>query len=82
MTPHLLTLIHELLDAHQDTTRLASGQELDGRWRAHLNYLGDLQRVGRELLVQAAQQPAPGGGHVDTVDLLIDDYVSWREAAM
>jgi hypothetical protein len=51
-------LVYELLDAHEDTTRLASGQELDGRWRAHLNYLGDLQRVGRELLAHSVQQPA------------------------
>jgi hypothetical protein len=80
MTPHLLTLVYELLDAHDETTRLASTQELDGRWRAHLDYLGDLQRVAREVLARSLQQPGPRGGPVDTVDLMIDDYVSWREA--
>jgi hypothetical protein len=80
MTPHLLTLLYELLDAHDDTTRLASARELDGRWRAHLDYLGDLQRVAREVLAQSVQQPAPQAGQVNAVDVMIDDYVSWREA--
>jgi hypothetical protein len=80
MTPHLLTLLYELLDAHDDTTRLASDQELDGRWRAHLDYLGDLQRLAREVLAQSVQQRAPEAGQVNAVDVMIDDYVSWREA--
>jgi hypothetical protein len=80
MTPHLLTLLYELLDAHDDTTRLASARELDRRWRAHLDYLGDLQRVAREVLAQSVQQPAAQARQVDTVDVMIDDYVSWREA--
>lgn len=80
MTPHLLTLLYELLDAHDDTTRVAGAQALDGRWRAHLDYLDDLQRVAREVLAESVQQPPPEAGQLDTVDVMIDDYVSWREA--
>ncbi len=80
MTPHLLTLLYELLDAHGDTIRLATARELDGRWRTHLDYLNDLQRVAGELLAQSVQQPPPQAGQADTVDVMIDDYVSWREA--
>jgi hypothetical protein len=49
-------LVYELLDAHDDTARIATGRDLDGRWQAHLSYLRDLQRVARELLAHAAQQ--------------------------
>ncbi len=49
----LTELLYELLDAHADTTRLASDLELDERWAAHLDYLRDLQRVGREALAGA-----------------------------
>ena len=52
----LTRLVYELLDAHDDTVRIATGQDLDGRWQAHLSYLCDLQRVARELLAHAAQQ--------------------------
>jgi hypothetical protein len=82
MTPQLLTLVYELLDAHNDTTRLASAQKLGGRWEAHLDYLGDLQRVAREVLAQSLQQPAWRGDPKDIVDQMIDDYVSWREACV
>jgi hypothetical protein len=51
-------LVYELLDAHDDTARIATGQDLDVRWQAHLSYLRDLQRVARELLANAGQ----GGG--------------------
>ena len=54
----LSELVYELLDAHADTQRMAeqleSGDawapELDDAWRAHLDYLRGLQRVGRETL--------------------------------
>ena len=52
----LAELVYELLDAHDDTTRLAAGDASNGdvRWRAHLAYLRDLQRVGREILAAHA----------------------------
>ncbi len=46
----LVDLIYELMDAHDDTARLAQGLSSDVRWQAHLDYLQQLQRVGRELL--------------------------------
>src|SRR4051812_46512009 len=49
----LVQLAYELLDAHDDTARLAVGTPLDEHWRAHLDYLRDLQRVGRETLARA-----------------------------
>jgi hypothetical protein len=52
----LTRLAYELLDAHDDTARIATGQDLDLRWQAHLSYLRDLQRVGRELLAHAGRQ--------------------------
>jgi hypothetical protein len=52
----LTPLVYELLDAHDDTARLATGQELDPRWQAHLGYLRDLQRVAREQLAHAGQR--------------------------
>jgi hypothetical protein len=52
----LTRLVYELLDAHDDTARIATGQHLDVRWQAHLSYLRDLQRVARELLARAGQQ--------------------------
>ena len=55
MTPELLSLVYELLDAHDDTTRLVRGDELDVRWLAHLEYLRDLQRVGREVMARATR---------------------------
>lgn len=53
----LTDLVYELLDAHGDTMRLADGLETQPVWAAHLEYLRDLQRVGRETL--AWQGPAP-----------------------
>jgi hypothetical protein len=49
----LALLVYELLDAHDDTVRLGNGPENDLRWRAHLEYLRGLQRVGRETLARA-----------------------------
>jgi hypothetical protein len=48
----ITTLVYELLDAHDDTARLAEHLESDQRWGAHLAYLRDLQRVARETLAQ------------------------------
>src|SRR3954466_10317710 len=50
----LVQLVYELLDAHDDTARLAVGWPLDERWAAHLDYLRDLQRLGRETLARGA----------------------------
>jgi hypothetical protein len=46
----LAELVYELLDAHGDTMRLARDLGETPAWSAHLDYLRDLQRVGRELL--------------------------------
>jgi hypothetical protein len=48
----LVDLVYELMDAHDDTARLAEGLSCDVQWAAHLDYLQKLQRVGRELLAQ------------------------------
>jgi hypothetical protein len=48
----LTELVYELLDAHADTARLASELDGDDGWAAHLDYLRDLQRVGREALAR------------------------------
>ncbi len=53
----LVELAYELLDAHDDTARLAQGELSDEAWPAHLEYLRQLQRVGREMLAQAASEP-------------------------
>jgi hypothetical protein len=50
----LAGLVYELLDAHADTDRLVRGPSTDFLWRAHLHYLRDLQRVGREILARGA----------------------------
>jgi hypothetical protein len=51
-----MRLAYELLDAHDDTARLADDFTCDARWQAHLDYLRDLQRVGRETLAQASDR--------------------------
>ena len=48
----LVPLVYELLDAHDDTARLAVDLSTNPRWSAHLDYLRDLQRVAREALAQ------------------------------
>jgi hypothetical protein len=53
----LTELVYELLDAHEDTARLAQEMPGDPCWEAHLEYLRRLQRVGREALAHIAQQP-------------------------
>jgi hypothetical protein len=52
-TPEWVPLVYELLDAHSDTTRLAHVLEPDPEWAAHLEYLRQLQRIGRELLAHS-----------------------------
>ena len=51
---YVTELVYELLDAHVDTMRMADGLDVDPAWAAHLDYLRDLQRVGREALALAA----------------------------
>ena len=47
---YVTELVYELLDAHLDTMRMARELDGDPAWAAHLDYLRDLQRVGREAL--------------------------------
>ena len=54
---HLTRLVYELLDAHDDTARLAGELASDPHWEVHLDYLRDLQRHGRESLARAAAAP-------------------------
>ncbi|HMJ04199.1 MAG TPA: hypothetical protein VK506_14755 [Conexibacter sp.] len=50
----LADLAYELLDALDDTARLAAKRDGDDlRWDAHVQYLRDLQRVGRDVLAHA-----------------------------
>jgi hypothetical protein len=49
----LTELVYELLDAHADTVSLVSEVGSHAGWDAHLDYLRDLQRVGREVLARA-----------------------------
>jgi hypothetical protein len=53
----LTRLVYELLDAHDDTARLAADLAIDPHWQVHLDYLRDLQRHGRESLARAAAEP-------------------------
>jgi hypothetical protein len=50
-------LVYELLDAHADTIGLAQDSTDELTWAAHLDYLRDLQRVGREVLARTASCP-------------------------
>ena len=66
-TAQLVELVYELLDAHDDTSRLASGHGRELSWAAHLDYLQRLQRVGREMMAAdtaatAAAPPPPVPG--------------------
>lgn len=56
MPEALTSLIYELLDTHEDTSRIAASLVLDPTWMTHLDYLRDLQRVGRELLAATEKQ--------------------------
>jgi hypothetical protein len=48
----MTALVYELLDAHADTVALADDLIEDGQWGAHVDYLRNLQRVGRETLAR------------------------------
>lgn len=48
----LARLVYELLDAHCDTERLVRKRPTDLEWGAHLSYLRDLQRLGRQVLAE------------------------------
>ena len=48
----LARLVYELLAAHADTDRLMRGPSTELGWQAHLHYLRDLQRTGREILAR------------------------------
>jgi hypothetical protein len=50
----IVDLVYELLDAHDDTARLARAEGCEEAWDAHLDYLRSLQRVGREVLAHTA----------------------------
>jgi hypothetical protein len=56
--PALLTLVYELLDAHDDTARMAGELGGDPDWCAHLEYLRRLQRRGREILAASVCEHA------------------------
>ena len=56
----LIGLIYELLDAHDDTARIAAGFAPDPIWQPHLVYLRDLQRLGREMVAAAAGELEAG----------------------
>ncbi len=58
---HLTELVYELLDAHEDTRRLLD-EDLAATesWRAHLDYLCGLQRVGREILADVDRTTLAG----------------------
>jgi hypothetical protein len=50
----LIRLSYELLDAHADTAELADDMSVTSiEWRNHLDYLRDLQRLGRETLARS-----------------------------
>ena len=53
----LVRLVYELLDAHDDTARLAAGLG-DIAWEIHLDYLRALQRKGREMLARVGLEEA------------------------
>lgn len=53
-SPGIVALVYELLDAHDDIARLASGLASDPVWLKHLDYVRRLQRQGREALALAS----------------------------
>ncbi len=57
VTDEVTTLVYELLDAHDDTARLAAGLG-DIAWAIQLDYLRALQRAGRELLARLGLEDA------------------------
>ena len=57
---HLAELVYELLDAHVDTITMADELQGGPHWDAHLAYIRDLQRVGRERLARVQELPPRG----------------------
>ncbi len=55
----LESLVYELLDAHQETARLAVDLEWDPEWSDHLASLRQLQRVSREVLSATSVATGP-----------------------
>jgi hypothetical protein len=53
LSEHLVALVDELIDAHDDTVRLSQEPVPDWRWEAHICYLRQLRRLGREALAAA-----------------------------
>jgi hypothetical protein len=63
LSQQLTLLADELLDAHDDTLRLAADLVFDDwRWDAHLCYLRELRRAGREALDSAWDCGRPAAG--------------------
>jgi hypothetical protein len=60
LSEQLTRLVYELLDAHDDTARIAAALTWDDDWRVHLDDLRDLQRVGRELLAAGGENITAG----------------------
>jgi hypothetical protein len=80
VAPRWVPLVYELLDARSDTACLAHGLDGDPKWAAHLEYLRQLQRVGRELLAHAPTErsidvvsPDQGRERLDAVIARVDD---------
>ena len=59
---HLALLVDELIDAHDDTVRLSEELVSDWRWEAHICYLRNLRRLGREVLAAVTVDERAGGG--------------------
>jgi hypothetical protein len=56
----LTVLVDELIDAHDDTVRLAADLALsDWRWEAHLGYLRELAIFGRAAVAAASDCHGP-----------------------
>ena len=53
LSEHLVLLVDELIDAHDDTIRLSEELVPDWRWEAHIRYVRELRRLGREALAAA-----------------------------
>lgn len=56
LDPEVAALVYELLDAHDDTVRIAADLTTEETWQAHLDYLRSLQRKGREVLAQTYRE--------------------------
>lgn len=71
LSEELSELVDELIEAHDDTVRLSADLPLDWRWQAHVCYLRELGRVGREALASAAAE-GPNCARVGRRTLRID----------